>query len=314
MDSHPELSPLLSVCANLSWVFEGRDDGIIKAQTPSGNLQYLEGHTDTVKTLCLSDDGQFLFSGSYDGTVKIWHNVDGIWQLFRTLECNDGRAFPIVCVSGERLFTADWTSGSIGVWNWQDGTLVEWIGLHQDARITCLCVSGEHLFSGGLDNNVKVWNWKTRTLMWTLEGHTKSVQSLCVSGKVLFSGSLDKTIKVWNWKAGVCIGTLEGHHSDYVRSLCVLGTILFSVACGEQWVQTWDLQLGQPLNRVIISNGNQDFDVTGVCAVPNPHNPNNGWVFAVCDNGILKMVNIYGGGNDSTKVPNKKTPYVSLRF
>ena len=216
------MSPLLSVCANLSWVFAGRDDGIIKAQTPSGNLQYLEGHTDSVRSLCLSDDGQFLFSGSYDGTAKIWHIVDGIWQLFRTLECNDGRAFPRVCVSGERLFTADHTSGSIAVWNWEAGTLVGWIGMHQDARITCMCVSGEHLFSGGIGNNVEVWNWKTRTLMWTLEGHTKSVWSLCVSGKVLFSGSLDKTIYAWDWKAGVRIGTFEGHHSDYVSSLSLI--------------------------------------------------------------------------------------------
>lgn len=40
-------------------------------------LHVLKGHTRSIKTLCFSGDGMTLFSGAYDGTVRLWEPESG---------------------------------------------------------------------------------------------------------------------------------------------------------------------------------------------------------------------------------------------
>ena len=57
-------------------------------------LKTLEGHTDAVMSVALSQDGKKIISGSYDGSVRTWDmkskkllqefvgGVNGCWQVF----------------------------------------------------------------------------------------------------------------------------------------------------------------------------------------------------------------------------------------
>ena len=55
----------------------------------------------------------------------------------------------------------------------------------------CVSADGSRLFSGSVDNTIKVWNVATGACLQTLQGHAREVWSVCVSadGSRLFSGS-----------------------------------------------------------------------------------------------------------------------------
>ncbi|KAL6041724.1 Serine/threonine-protein kinase smu1 [Balamuthia mandrillaris] len=68
-----------SVCMNAAatLVVTGSPEKVVRGWDPrvssqSGKLFKLRGHKDNIKTVCLSEDGNFCLSGSSDGTVKLW--------------------------------------------------------------------------------------------------------------------------------------------------------------------------------------------------------------------------------------------------
>ena len=46
-------------------------------------LHTLNGHTSTVTSVCYSPNGQYLASGSWDNSIRIWNTNNG--QLLHTL-------------------------------------------------------------------------------------------------------------------------------------------------------------------------------------------------------------------------------------
>ena len=55
------------------------------------------------------------------------------------------------------------------------------------------------LASGGVDNQIKIWNVKTGQELLNIQGHEHLVSGVKFShdGKKLVSSSFDKTLKIW---------------------------------------------------------------------------------------------------------------------
>ena len=296
-----------SVCADQVWLFSGDERGNIIAESVEGEVQTLKGHTGTVLALYMS--WERLFSGSTDQTIRVWRIVDGIWQLDKILEGHT-HWVKSLCVSGDQLFSGD-KYGIIKVWDLA-GECVQTLEAHEGPMIS-VCVSGDRLFSGG--RTIKVWRFVDE--IWQLDkmlrghtigvgGHTVKVTTLCVSGKRLFSGDTDGMINVWNWKTGD-VQTLQGH-TDWVSSVCVFGDQLFS-AGEDNKLRVWDLQLGY-----CVEIYDSDFQVYCLFVLPDVDVPNSGTLFAACDDGIVRGYECGGSAPWLSERPNKKTPYVSLRF
>ena len=75
----------------------------------------MEGHADTVLSVCVSADGSRLFSGSADKTIKVWDMATG--ACVQTLQGHTRLVYS-VCVSadGSRLFSGS-KDKTIKVWN-----------------------------------------------------------------------------------------------------------------------------------------------------------------------------------------------------
>jgi WD40 repeat protein len=172
--------------------------------------------------VAFSPDGRLLASGSYK-EIKLWDVASG--SLVRTLE---GHAHYVLSVA----FSPDGkllASGSCG--RYESG-----IG----------CVQGE----------IKLWDVATGSLVRTLKGHTKTVNSVAFSpdGKLLASGSCGRyesgigcvqgEIKLWEVATGSLVRTLEGH-TDIVLSVAFSpdGKLLAS-GSDDKTIKLWEVATG----------------------------------------------------------------------
>ncbi|MEM9213122.1 MAG: protein kinase [Cyanobacteria bacterium P01_F01_bin.150] len=125
--------------------------------------------------------------------------------------------------------------------------------------------------SSGLDDVVKVWNFRTGELMFTLKGHTGGINTASFSpnGKLLLSGSDDYSIKMWDAASGKLLRTLVGHSRD-VTSVVVSADGKYVLSGGaDRAIRIWDIGSGNLLKvpfgvasivrSVAVSNDGQVF-------------------------------------------------------
>jgi len=111
---------------------------------------------------------------------------------------------------------------------------------------------GQTIASGSSDNNIKIWQLLTGSLLLTLTGHADAVLSVAFSSDGLYiaSGSKDKTVNIWHLETVSLWRSLSGH-ADAVDS------VLFSperetIATGgwDNKIKIWHLETGELLHTM----------------------------------------------------------------
>ena len=124
------------------------------------------------------------------------------------------------------------------------GTLIDRFEEHDGpVRGICFHLSQPIFVSGGDDYKIKVWNYKTRRCLYTLNGHLDYVRTVFFHHEYpwILSASDDQTVRIWNWQSRQCIAILTGHN-HYVMcaqfhpkdDLVVSGSL-------DQTVRIWDI-------------------------------------------------------------------------
>ncbi|MBD1944362.1 WD40 repeat domain-containing protein [Coleofasciculus sp. FACHB-712] len=201
-------------------------------KTPEPNLFWkgvhtLKGHSELVRAVAISPDGQILASSSGDKTIKLWNLETG--KRLYTLE---GHSSVVISVAfspdGKTLASASNLAvgdGNIKLWDVETGTLQRSLGKGLlRFRVSCVTFSpdGQTLASGNIDATIKLWQLNSGKVHSTLKGHGWDVNSVAFShdGKILVSGGLDGAIKIWNWRTGELLYTLNRPSpSDLIGSL-----------------------------------------------------------------------------------------------
>jgi len=200
----------------------------------------LQGHSSIVVSLAIVENT--MFSGSMDGTLKVWDLTT--FKLAR--EASLGPVFALK-ISSTLMFSGH--LNGVKVWDLQTfdckGTLSGHVG-----NVKALCVVANRLFTGSSDCSIKVWNLENMTCLHTLTGaHSGEIREMLATqdstGKMihLWSCSDDATIRVWNQKFS-CDAILKGHKSS-VKALVRSGEFVFS-GSDDTYIKIWHaFELGE---------------------------------------------------------------------
>jgi hypothetical protein len=176
-------------------------------------------HRDTIR--CLQIQGDFLFSGSKDATIKIWN-----WRTGEYLGALLGHKSTVNCllIQGDILFSGS-DDKSIKIWNWKEQTLINDF-INHAYPISHFEIAGDILIAGSqADGKIYLWNWKDSTHVKTLNFWSdvlKGAPITCLHrvGNDLLVGTTT-SLNIWDlstWQYvgqftsnGLCSFTSKGH-------------------------------------------------------------------------------------------------------
>ncbi|MCX8512253.1 MAG: WD40 repeat domain-containing protein, partial [Chthoniobacteraceae bacterium] len=216
-------------------------------------------HESLITCLAFSLDGRRIFSGSRDGTIRIWdantgqclHVLEGHMDGVQSMALSaDGCRLVSLCSVALRLWDTD--TGEIlkllenkEEWDVETGEIIDFSEWHPDgASSVAISADGRWIVSGGV--TIRVWDSETLELRSVLEGHTDQVQTLCFfeDENCIVSASDDESIRVWDLNQGLCLRRLEGNFNAKAVALAADGTLVASV---EKALHTFDIRTGNLL-------------------------------------------------------------------
>jgi len=132
-----------------------------------------------------------------------------------------------------------------------EGTVDQLPSENRPDRVVRVSPDGTTAFSGGLDNEIRVWDLSTRKLLRVLKGHTGQINALDLrfDGNYLLSASADGELRFWDVETGDCLKILQGHRREILDcAFHPAGNL--AASCGEEGVLLWDLTTGLPLSTL----------------------------------------------------------------
>jgi len=157
-------------------------------------IKTLNAHSKSVKSLFIS--GKYLFSSSNDSTIKLW-DLDMKICIYG-FEAHDSWVQTLALYSNNRFFSGA-KDGTVKEWSLST-FLNNFTLDANNGTITDLLVTEGFLFIASEDSTIKICDLSTMKIIYSLKAHRSGVQSLCTDGKRIFSGGCDNQIKVWSWK------------------------------------------------------------------------------------------------------------------
>ncbi len=239
-----------------------------------GQCKSFRGHTDAVRAVALSANGQLLASGgsSADPTIKLWSVRDG--QCRSNLSGHTNEIWSVAFSPDGQILASGSTDQTVRLWNTLTGQCLKILAGHTHwVMSVAFSPQQEILASTGFDSTIKFWNWQTGECIKTWQGNQLSICSIAFSpgGDILASGSVDRTVGLWDMATGEYFQVLPGHnHFVWSVAFSPDGQLLASGSF-DHTVRLWDVGTGQCL-KVLQGHTNGVFSVAFVPGANLAHN------------------------------------------
>ena len=212
----------------------------------------LTGHTDSVNSIAISNDGSFIVSGAGDHTIKQW---DIQARTVKNIFTGHTAAVISVAISADDKFIVSGSEDTkIMLSSIQDPkNPITFQGHVASVTAIALTSDGNFIVSGSRDKTLKIWQISNIELLSTLTGHTGSVRSVIISpdGRYILSASEDASIRVWEFQGRTENGVLNGH-KDCVRCIVMTPDSKHIVSASEdKTIRIWDFESRQQISILI---------------------------------------------------------------
>jgi len=115
-----------------------------------------------VTSVSFAAEDQRVVTGSFDGSVKVWHCASGVCEM--TLSTLSGSA-PIlslaVCPVEDLVLTGS-LDGRCRLWELSTGSMSQVFEAGEAVRSVAISRDGCHILCGDADGSCRFWNLKTR--------------------------------------------------------------------------------------------------------------------------------------------------------
>jgi len=153
----------------------------------------LRGHTDWINCMVLSADEKWLYSGSYDHTIRMWDL--STYQCVHIMEGHTDRITSLVLsADGKRLYSGS-ADETIRVWDTATGQCVGSMWVHSGiVNSLVLSDDGKWLYSGSRNNTIHTWDLSTNTYVQVVsERDSVSIISV-VNGQCIYATNDEKDL------------------------------------------------------------------------------------------------------------------------
>ncbi|KAL2193309.1 WD40-repeat-containing domain protein [Corynascus similis CBS 632.67] len=163
------------------------------------NYGVLNGHRGAILDLQWSRDSDILFSASADMHLASWDLTSG-QRIRRYVGHEEIINSMDISKRGEELLISGSDDGTIGIWDPRTKNAVDYIETEFPITAVAISEAGNEIYSGGIDNDIKVWDIRKKALVHSMLGHTDTITSLRVSpdGQQLLSYAMDSTARTWD--------------------------------------------------------------------------------------------------------------------
>ncbi|KAJ3250144.1 hypothetical protein HDU77_006938 [Chytriomyces hyalinus] len=224
-------------------------------------VHVIYSHSRLVSAVCVSPDGRWIASASYDCTVRIFEAETG--RLYRILEGHTDQVWNLSISSDSAFIVSGGHDETAKTWILQTGECVKTTHA-KTFGINRLAITrdGSKLISiQTSDGSVLVrWNVQHETegkdadsegVLWKFVGHQGAVGCVAVTvdGNMVASGGIDDcTVRLWDLVSGKGIRTLDGHGIGGVQCVTFSGDGKVLVSGGaDETCRVWDVQSGRCL-------------------------------------------------------------------
>ena len=205
-------------------------------------MRTFEGHTGSVRTVCIDPSGRHALSGGDDRTIRLWELSSG--RCLRILSSNPERVDSLETNRDGRYVVAGCSDGALKLYELRTGMCVREIETRSKSiRSVCMSPCGGHVICGSDDGNLRLWDFGTGQCAVAFEGHAGGVRSACITpdGRYGLSGGNDSSIRLWELATGRCLKAFTGH-SGRVNSVSMSPNGRYGLSGGDDGVlQLWEL-------------------------------------------------------------------------
>lgn len=170
----------------------------------SEKITSFEAHPDYIRAIAVHPSQPFVLTASDDMTIKLWDWEKG-WKCVQVFE---GHSHYVMGLSinpkDTNTFASACLDRTVKIWSLGSPVPNFTLEAHETKGVNHVDYyphsDKPYILTTSDDRTVKVWDYTTKSLIATLEGHTNNVSFACYHPElpVIISGSEDGTIRVWH--------------------------------------------------------------------------------------------------------------------
>ncbi|KAK5087190.1 Coatomer subunit beta' [Lithohypha guttulata] len=192
--------------ARKNWIVCGSDDFQLRVYNynTSEKITSFEAHPDYIRSIVVHPTQPFVLTASDDMTIKLW-DWDKAWKCVQVFEGHSHYVMGLaINPKDTNTFASACLDRTVKIWNLGSGHANFTLEAHEAKGVNHVDYYPQadkpYILTTSDDKTVKVWDYTTKALIATLEGHTSNVSFACYHPElpVIISGSEDGTVKIWH--------------------------------------------------------------------------------------------------------------------